>query len=274
MVSESYGTKLLGKLLYQGKRVFTMEDAREVAQAENIPERQLAIILSNLVKQQKIERLRRGLYASLGLLGEKPHPFVVSAFLVQPSAISHWTALQHHGLTEQIPNIITASTPKKVVTPSMREQKRQESSHKHAWVIDGVRYEYIFLKHLFGIELVWIDEHSQVAITDKERTLLDVFISPKMFGGIGEALGILENSLSEIDIEKLVTYALKYNKASVIKRLGWALDYFGISPEQLESLRNFSISYYCRLDPEKPAEGSYDKDWMIQNNLVLKGEKI
>src|SRR5690606_24669307 len=116
----------------------------------------------------------------------------ISAYLIQPSAISHWSALQHHGLTEQVPQIITASTTTKVLTPSMREKQQQKSKVKHAWEVAWVRYEYINVqqKHFFGIEKIWLDEHFVVSITDKERTLLDVFIYPKMFGGIGEALGI------------------------------------------------------------------------------------
>jgi predicted transcriptional regulator of viral defense system len=56
-----------------------------------------------------IHRLRRGLYVSIGLLPEqtKTHPFVISAYLIHTSAISHWSALQHHALTEQISQILT-----------------------------------------------------------------------------------------------------------------------------------------------------------------------
>jgi predicted transcriptional regulator of viral defense system len=123
-------------------------------------------------------------------------------------------------------------------------------------------------KNFFGIEKIWLDENFQVQITDKERTLLDVFIYPKMFGGIGEALGILENALVSIGIQKLVDYAIKYDKKSLAKRLGWALEYFGVPDKQLEALLKVPINYYCRLDPSAPATGPCDKRWMIQNNLI------
>jgi hypothetical protein len=48
-------------------------------------------------------------------------PFAVTAALVQPCAISHWSALEHHGFTTQIPMAVQASTPRKVVTPEMRK---------------------------------------------------------------------------------------------------------------------------------------------------------
>lgn len=269
---ESQGIRLLRQLFLRGKRIFNMRDAEVAATLEKIPHNQLRKILSNLAKHGQLLRLRRGLYVSIGLLPEQTntHPFVISAYLIQPSAISHWSALQHHGLTEQIPQIITASTPSKVVTPSMREKQSRKLKSKHAWIIDGTRYEYINIqqKHFFGLEKIWLDEYFQVKITDKERTLLDVFIYPRMFGGIGEALGILENSLTTINIQKLVDYAIQYDKKSVAKRLGWALEYFGVPTKQIELLLKVPINYYCRLDPSAPATGPCDKRWMIQNNLI------
>lgn len=271
-LNESQGTRLLRQLIAQGKRVFNIHDATLAADALKIPRNQLKKILSNLAKHKQALRLRRGLYLALGLLPEQTmiHPFVIATHLVQPSAISHWSALQHHGLTEQIPQIVTASTTSKVVTPSMREQSSSPRKIKHALEIDGIGYEYITVqkKHCFGIEQIWLDEHFQVPITDKERTLLDVFIYPKMFGGMGEALGILENSLPAINIQKLIDYALQYDKKYIAKRLGWALEYFGVSATELQPLLEVPIDYYCRLDPSAPPTGPCDKRWMIQNNLI------
>lgn len=269
---ESQGFRLLHDLFTRGKRIFNMQDIKETARAQNIPPAQLRKILSNLAKRGRLLRLRRGLYVSIGLVAEQAnaHPFVISAYLIQPSAVSHWSALQHHGLTEQVPQIITASTTTKVLTPSMREKQQYKLKLKHAWEVAGIRYEYINVqpKHFFGLEKIWLDEHFVVSITDKERTLLDVFIYPKMFGGIGEALGILENSLTTINLQKLINYAIQYDKKSVAKRLGWALEYFGVPAKQLEPLLKVPINYFCRLDPSAPARGPCDKRWMIQNNLI------
>ena len=267
--AETQGVRLLNQLFLQGNRIFDIEDVTAASSVQNIPLNQIHKILSSLSQHKRILRLRRGLYLMIGLDQHMPHAFVISSYLLQPSAISHLSALQHHGLTEQIPTIITASTPKKVLTPSMREQSVQKLSRKHAWVIEDVRYEYMTVKedHFFGTEKIWLDEHFQVNITDKERTIIDVFVSPKMFGGIGEALGVLKNSLADIDIEKLVSYAILYNKKSLIKRLGWALEYFGVSDKYFKNLLQIPIHYYCLLDVSGPEEGLLDKRWMIRDNL-------
>ncbi len=279
---ESQGFRLLQELFCRGKRVFEIQDIKNAAIAQKIPLNQLKKIVSNLAKHGRLLRLRRGIYVGIGLLPEqtKAPAFVISAFLIQPSVISHWSALQHHGLTEQVPHTITASTSKKVITPSMRVSDKPSSHKKHAWVIDGIRYEYITIaKEIFdlGIETIWIpwageDGFYKVKITDKERTLLDMFNHPKIFGGIGEALGVLENALGDIDIEKLVHYAIKYNKKFLVKRLGWALESFNVEEKYLKPLLAAPIHHYCRLDPSAPAIGPCNKRWMIQDNLTAKNK--
>jgi predicted transcriptional regulator of viral defense system len=272
---ESQGIRLLQHLFRgMGKRIFTMDDAKKAADFEKIPQNQLAKILSHFAKRGWVQRLRRGVYVSIGILPGAIHahanadPFLISAYLIQPSAISHWSALQYHGLTDQIPLIVTASTTRQVITPSMRVKNHLPRQTKHVWEIHGKSYEYIHVQdnHFFGIENIWLDDLT-VQITDKERTLLDVFIYQKMFGGFGGALGILEDSLPQIDVEKLIDYAIKYDKKSLAKRLGWALEYFGIPENKIEPLLNVPIAHYCRLDQSGPAKGPCDKRWMIQKNL-------
>lgn len=267
---EHQGMRLLRQLRLQGKGIFSMQDIKEAAHSVDIPPSQLNRLLFNLNKQGWLVRLKRELYAGVASLPGTidAHPFAIATHLVQPSAISHWSAMQHHGLTEQIPHTITCSTYQKVVTPSMRNNTANDRL-KHGWEIQGIRYEYFTVKkqHFFGIEKVWIAQDLLIPITDKERTLLDVFIYAKHFGGIGEALGALENALSTLDIDKLVKYTIEYDQIATIKRLGWALDYLEVSQQQYQPLLEKITSYYCLLDSEQPAEGPYNKKWKIRNNL-------
>lgn len=224
-----------------------------------------------MVRNGWLTRLKRGIYSRSGpALGDvQVHSLSIATRMVTPSAISHWSALHHHGLTEQVPRIITAFTPKKVVTPSMRGGCRHSRKERHAWVVAGVRYEYVTVKkeHFFGIEDVWIDEFSKVPITDRERTMLEVFISARMLGGIGEALGIIEQHLDSLAVRKLVEYAWRYGKISIAKRLGWALERAGVSESVLEPLLKISATGFHALDPACPHRGVCDRRWMIQNNL-------
>jgi predicted transcriptional regulator of viral defense system len=268
---ETSGLRILQALADQGKFIFNIDDARTAAIVLGIAPGYMDNLVPYLVNGGWLLRLRRGLYAGTGRLpGHLDIPsFAIATHVVTPAAISHWSALHHHGLTEQVPQMITAVTTRKVVTPSMRGKNNRMSGEHHAWIIQGVRYEFITIKsdYFFGIEEIWIDEHFRIPITDRERTVLDLFAMPRIFGGLGEALGILETHLHEIDILKLVQYALRYNVAAAAKRLGWALDYMKVESEITRPLQELPISGYRLLDPTRPARGSCDKRWMIQNNL-------
>lgn len=273
IVNKSHSIQLLTALAEEGKNVFTTDDARQLSKNLNIPNGYVPNLLMLMVKNGMLTRLRRGIYARTGpVLGNNQiHSFAIATQLVVPSAISHWSALNHHGLTEQVPHIVTAFTTKKVVTPSMRNPENKNSRGHHAWVIDNIRYEYITVKkkYFFGIENIWLDEFTQIPITDRERTMLELFISSRNFGGINEAIGIIQEHFNTLNFDKMVEYACMYGKISVAKRLGWTLENAGVQESVVKSLLDINATGYHLLDPARPREGSYDKKWMIQNNLGI-----
>lgn len=270
---QTLGTKLLRELAGRGLFVFTMEEVKEVAAGLDIPAGYLPQLLSRLAASGWLMRLRRGLYAGTGALpGEAEiHPFAIATSLVTPSAISHWSALHHNGLTEQVPQRVMASAPKRIVTPSMRVGSDLPRGDKHAWEVNGLRYEYVTTtaERFFGIEEVWVDEHFKVPIYDKERSLLDGFAAPRLFGSLGEILGILEAHRDELDLKKLAGYGLRYGKASVAKRLGWALERVGAPQRVTAPLADLPMAGLRSLDPTRPLQGSHDARWMVVNNLSL-----
>lgn len=138
-----------------------------------------------------------------------------------------------------------------------------------------MEYEYytVAADRFFGIEEVWVDEHFRIPIYDRERSLLDGFAAPRLFGGLAEALGILEEHSGELDLEKLVRYALRYGKASVAKRLGWALDRAGAPRRVTAPLAKLPMDGARVLDPTRPREGKYDERWMVQENLSRGGRR-
>ncbi len=268
----THSIRFLKALSERGLSIFTAAVANQIAESINIPAGYVTNLLRIMVRDGWLIRLHRGLYArSNAITGESNiAPFSIATNLVIPSAISHWSALHYHGLTEQIPRTVTAITFKKVVTPSMRSKSRDLKQGRHAWVINGISYEYVTVREkcYFGIEEVWVDELSRIPITDKERTVLEAFVSTKMFRGISEAMGIIENYLHEINIEKLVEYACTYGKISIAKRVGWILEQAGVDSSLLEPLREIPATGYHLLDPTLPSKGSCNSRWMIQNNVI------
>lgn len=266
------GVRLLQDLTRQGRYVFTTDDARGLAEQCGIAPSSITFILHQLVAAGWVQRLRRGLFAGTGSLpGEQHlHPFAVATKLIEPSAISHWSALQHHGLTEQLPQYITVITPRKVVTPGMRKTAaEQEPTDKQRWKVgtDEIEFVTVHPDHFFGIEQVWVDQLFRVPITDRERTLLDLCISPRRFGGMTEVLGILEEHWTECDLARLIHYAVQYGKVAVAKRLGWALETVGVPPAVIEPLLAIPVTSYGLVDPSRPNAGPYEPRWRLRNNL-------
>ena len=102
------GIDLYRRLAEEGHRVFTTAKARELAPHVGIKESYLLECLHHLQQDRWIVPLRRGLYA---LSSTTPgvhdaHEFEIAMSLVSPAAISHWSAIRHHGLTEQVPRTV------------------------------------------------------------------------------------------------------------------------------------------------------------------------
>jgi len=269
---ENYRVRFLKSLTREGLTVFSASEARRIAEESGIPGTYINRLLSFLVRDGWITRMKRGLFARIGpLSGDiQIHPFAIAANLVVPSAISLWSALHHYGLTKQVPGIVTSITPKNVVTPSMRPNSSVKKNYRrHGWFVEGVRFEYkrVRREHFFGIEEVWVDQYSRVPITDRERTVLELFVSPKAFGGMSEVLGIMEEHLSSLNIERLTGYACRYGKIAPAKRLGWVLERSSVPEKVLDPLLAIPATGYHLLDPSGQQEGVLDKRWNIRVNL-------
>lgn len=261
------GVALLRELSERGLPTFRVEEIREVATSLRVAPSYLPVLLHRLARSGLLRRLKHGTYEVVGIAaGPRTHPFAVGEALVEPSAVSGWSALNHHGLTEQIPRTITLTTPRKVVTPAMRGKARKRDT---TWAVGEDRFEFVTVvpHHFFGVEEIWIGD-SNVKILDRERTLLDCFALPRRFGGLSEGLGILEAHMHELDLGRLVKHALTYGKASVAKRLGWALEKAGARPKVLRPLRDLPINGSRPLDPTRPPSGPVNPVWHVRENLA------
>jgi predicted transcriptional regulator of viral defense system len=269
--SQAEGVKLLEKIVEKYGPLFKIEDAKSVAEELDISRQSLGNALSKLVGAGWIGRVKRGVYiVDSPLFGVNTHPFAIASFLVEPMAISHWSALSHHGLTTQIPVMIQATSPKKVVTPEMREGRALEPRGRAVWRVRGLEFEFINTgeSRFFGHKFEWVSEWHRVAITDRERTLLDLVARPDIFGGFGFAIEVFEENANSFDIAQLIDYAIQYDMGSVAKRLGWLLEEVGASAKLLRPLLQFPVKSYYPLDPSVPITGSRNARWRIINNLV------
>jgi predicted transcriptional regulator of viral defense system len=268
--SNSQGVQLLERAVNEFGPIFTLEQISSLPEHQSLASQQIRKLVSKLAQSGWIEILKRGTYAVKSPLysGDIP-PFAIANALVHPMAISHWSALAHHGFSTQNPTMTQASTPTKVVTPEMRSGKAYRPRGRASWRAFGLEFEFIYVKkdRFWGFEKNWVNSWSQVNITDRERTVLDLIIRPELFGGIPAASEIMEGALPQTDLPRLVDYALRYDVGTVIKRLGWLLERMGADANLILPLMNYPVTGTVLLDPNQPRSGKMDPSWQINENL-------
>lgn len=248
------GLSILRYLASSGFKIFTIQQAQQIAEAQGFNRSYVVEAFYHLQKGNWIVRLKRGVYAFSieSGFGVVPHEFEIAMALVTPCAISHWTAMHHHHLTQQTPNTIFAITPAATSIPRS---------------ISKNRYHFIRIKkeHYFGLTKTWIGQ-SQIQITDPERTLLDGLMTPQYCGDFQEVVHAFKMYGHQIDLERIIHYALKLDQ-SVGKRLGWILEKLEVEEVRLKDLLCLPIKGYRKLDPSGPLKGSYNKKWKLQENM-------
>jgi len=220
----------------------------QLYQKTHIKKEILSVILSRMEEKGFIERIEKGKYLIIPLGSEKGkytlHEFVIASYLVDPFAISYWSALHHYGLTEQIPGTVFVQTP-------VRKKKSQME-------IFGVNYQIVRVKEekFFGVRKEWIEE-TPISITDKEKTIIDCLDKTHYAGGIIEVAKALKNS--SLNYNQLTAYALKIDNFAVVRRLGYLCEQMGI-PINLPLPPS---KKYLLLDPTMPAKGKNDPKWRL-----------
>ena len=233
------------------KQVFTIDEAEKVFDVER---GSLRVILSRMEDDGLVERLERGKYLVIPLSARKGgytlNEFVIGSELVEPYAISYWSALNYHGLTEQIPSTVFVQT-------TSRKKKRDLN-------VFGVRYLIIKISEpkFFGVEKVWI-ENVSINISDREKTIVDCLDRPEYCGGVIEVAKALNNEVYGSD--RLSRYAANMKNSGVIRRLGFLCDHLGI-PIVLPAINSRNYLY---LDPTMPKKGVTDRKWRLKVNISL-----
>ena len=98
------GVDLVRLVSSGGHRIFSTRQAREFSSRVGHRDSYFVEALYHLRRNQWIVSICRGLYIiSPTVPGVPPtHEFEIAMALVDPAAISHWSALHYHGLTEQV----------------------------------------------------------------------------------------------------------------------------------------------------------------------------
>jgi len=242
----------LTRLASRNRTIITIEDLQDAIDVSYDDAKKIA---NNLVHKKWLDRLKSGTYLivplAAGETGEyTEHEFVIAFHLAGPMYVSYWSALDYHGLTEQVPTTVFAATT---------EQAPSREIH-------GVRYAFVTLTEskFFGYDAVAIDSH-RVNVASVAKTLVDCADHPEHCGGITElAKGL---AAADLDRETLADYLLRQGNGAAIKRLVYLADLLDVELPQRDELVEAFTSGYSKLDPTRGDEGRHVREYRLRLNV-------
>jgi len=205
-------------------------------------------ILENLVHKELLTRIEKGKFCRPNFRDE----FVIGTFVVEESAISYWSALNLHGLTEQFANTVFIQTTNK----------------KNDKNILGTAYKFVKIAAYKRVGIVWNGYGSfRYPITDIEKTIVDCFDQPQYSGGYAELIRAV--SVAEMNSQKLINYCKAIKNIAVTKRIGFLVELF--ERKTLASFVDFAKTEvnnkYNLLDPQGFEEGEFVSEWRLRLNI-------
>jgi predicted transcriptional regulator of viral defense system len=249
---------LVAELHERQKTIFSIRDVESISGHASNSARGLA---NRLVSKGIATRLKPGLFilvpAELGhtrdYLGD---PYVVASEVVgNPQYfISHSSAMDIHRMVTQ-PQLVVYTT----TTQSVRPRS-----------ILGTQFRFVRCKseHYFGTMNYWVTKTRKIKVSDLERTVIDGLKQSEYCGGFSDVAKGFWMRQQDINVKKLVEYALMVDIGAIYRRLGYLLELFETQEtEQLELLRKKITAAYVLLDPMMPVEGKFISRWRLRLNV-------
>ena len=246
-------TEIIARLSYEKTTVITKEQLEKLF-GESVLVRQ---IIYQLRKKGILKPITKGVYyyspLETGPAGVRINEFLIPPILFPKGNyyVGYSNMYNYYGFTDQIFQTF-------YVLNTSRQKER---------TICGIPFKLIKVlpQKMYGLESINISD-SQVIVSDRERTLVDLIYFPDPVGGIKKAFEILkaEASSEKTDTKKLVKYASSFPVVSTRKRIGYVLDKSGISEKLLaplqKSVKNTSL---ITLYGSKSRKGTIDNKWKV-----------
>ena len=261
---------LLTTLAAAGKQIFVTGDVYALAGPDRT-RRAVRDALGRLVKKGWLERLEKGKYLIVPLEAgpertwtEDAH--VIAHHLVSPGQAAYWSALHYWNLTEQVPRVTLVQT-------TVRRENRSPE-------ILGMRFRIVRVKprKFFGAHKYRFGEWT-LAVTDREKTILDCVDRPDLGGGTDEVARALMAGDGDFDWGRMTAYLRRFRSGAAVKRLGFLTEMLELrhppGHEMLEEWRGLLTAGLSKLDPSTPRHSHrIATRWRLHVNLPEKGLRV
>lgn len=245
-------TNIVARLTYEKKAIVT---AKEMDQMFNLSPEDRKQIVFRLKKKKILSPIKPGVYV-FSPLEAGPEGMGVDELLIPPLFfpkknyyVGYSTMFNYYGFTEQLFQTVY------VLNTTMRMEK----------IICGLSYKFVRVpeNRIYGIEIIKVKD-TDVNISSKERTLIDLLYFNKPVGGIINAVEIFTEFAknNKCDVKKLIEYADCFPNITTRKRIGLILERLGISDDMLKPLIK-SVSKTAVSSLNGTRKGALNKKWRV-----------
>lgn len=209
-------------------------------------------------------------------------PFHVGLTVKKEGYLSHYSAMQIHELTLQIPKTVYVSEDHYQSTGENKQTNLEQAAVDKAFSkpqrvahetyrseFDGFRYFYLQRKHKsINTGVVQIRD---LKVTDLERTLIDIAVRPVYSGGSFQVVEAFKNAKENLDVKRINQYL---NELDYIypyhQLLGFYLDLVGMSEGALDIFlkQKSHINFYQTYNLTNKR---YNQKWGIYYPKGLEG---
>lgn len=232
------------------KPVFCMEDVNEYY--SNIESARSAV--KRLMKEKMVAKIRNNMYTCIS--GETGAPvanrFQIASHITPTSYVSHHTAMEYHGITDQVYYEVYVSSE-----TSFRE-----------FTFDGYTYRYVASRSLDGVEKPAFS--GGIAVTNIERTIVDCIKDMDKIAGMEEVVQNIE-SVGRMQEKRMLKYLELFQNQFLYQKTGYLLsarqEEMGLSDVFFVSCKE-QIGKSKRYLTRDQEGGQYDAEWKL---VVPKG---
>lgn len=250
-------TDVIARLSYEKISVITKEQFDKMFAFEPQTRKQL---IFRLTKKGILKTLNRGVYfyspLEAGAAGQNINEFLIPPIFFPRGNyyIGYSTMYNYYGFTDQIFQVMY------VLNSSFQKEK----------TIYNMRLKMLKIspKRMYGLKKIKI-KNTDIIVSDKERTLVDLIYFPQPVGGLKNAFEILKEQTKDnkIDLEKFIKYLLKFPSLSTIKRVGFVLEQCGVPNRYLKPImEKAQKTSLISLYDSKSRKGKINKTWMVIEN--------
>jgi hypothetical protein len=187
---------------------------------------------------------------------------------------SHYTAMQIHGLTEQIPKSVyfNVEQPATGGGGSLSQQSIDRAFKGKCRVTNNViEFRDLTIHKIngqntgrLGVTELQIDDGSTIQVTNLERTLIDIAVRPIYSGGIAEVANAYRVAAERVSGNRIATYLKSLNYTYPYHQaIGYYMTRAGnYSDSQIGKLRSFPIDFdfYLTYQLKNPV---LDEQWRL-----------